>query len=214
MPSFPPFTTLLEISLSPTPTNNVLPELLPLKQQSSDALDAASPTSLGFVSSKDLVYTLPLDLRRSTRVRSLLSHLQDFHCLHALATLHELHSICEASTNPLWQTAMKEELDDLHKNNTWDMVDLPPGKSVVRCKWVYKIKTCSDGTVDRYKARLMARGFTQEYGVDYEESFAPVARLTFVRALLAIAASRHWSLCQMDVKNASVNGDLSEEVYI
>ena len=94
------------------------------------------------------------------------------------------------------------------------MVDLPSGKSVVGCKWVYKIKTCSDGTVDRYKARLVVRGFTQEYGVDYEETFAPVARLTSVRALLAVAASQHWSLCQMDVKNAFLNGDLSEEVYI
>ena len=90
---------------------------------------------------------------------------------------------------------MKEELDSLHKNNTWDLVDLPPGKSVVGCKWVYKIKTFFDGTVDRYKARLVARGFTQEYGVDYEKTFALVARLSFVCALLAVAASRHWSLC-------------------
>jgi hypothetical protein len=109
---------------------------------------------------------------------------------------------------------MKEELDALHKNNTWDQVDLPFEKSVVGCKWVYKIKTCSDGTVDRYKARLVARGFTQEYGVDYEETFAPIACLSSVRALLAVAASQHWSLCQMDVKNAFLNGDLSEEVYM
>jgi hypothetical protein len=109
---------------------------------------------------------------------------------------------------------MKEELDALHKNHTWDLVDLPRGKSVVGYKWVYKIKTCSHGTVDRYKARLVARGFTQEYGVDYEETFAPVARLSSVRALLAVAASRHWSLSQMDVKNAFLNGDLSEEVYM
>jgi transposase InsO family protein len=214
MPSFPPFTTLLEIPLSPTPTSNVLPESISLEQQSSDALDATSPTSPGSVPSEDPICTPPPDLRRSTRVRSLPSHLQDFHCFHALATLHEPHSFREASINPLWQAAMKEELDALHKNNTWDLVDLPPGKSVVGCKWVYKIKTCSDGTVDRYKARLVARGFTQEYGVDYEETFAPVARLSSVRALLAVAASRHWSLCQMDVKNAFLNGDLSEEVYM
>jgi hypothetical protein len=119
-----------------------------------------------------------------------------------------------AFNNPLWQTAMKEELDALHKNNTWDMVELSPGKSVVGCKWVYIIKSCYDGTVDRYKVRLVARCFTQEYGVDYEETFALVARLTSVHALLAVAASRHWSLCQMDVKNAFLNGDLTEEVYI
>jgi len=99
---------------------------------------------------------------------------------------------------------MKEELDALHKNHTWDLVDLPQGNSVVGCKWVYKIKTCSDGTVDRYKARLVASGFTQEYGVDYEETFAPVARLSSVRALLAVAASRHWSLSQMDKKMPSL----------
>jgi hypothetical protein len=190
------------------------PESLPLEHQSSDALDTASPASPGSVSSEDPVCTPPPDLRRSTRVRSLPSHLQDFHCFHALATLHESHSFREASINPIWQATMKEELDALHKNNTWDMVDLPPGKSVVGCKWVYKIKTCSNGTVDRYKARLVARGFTQEYGVDYEETFAPVARLTSVRALLVVATSRHWSLCQMDVKNAFLNGDLSEEVYM
>ena len=109
---------------------------------------------------------------------------------------------------------MKEELDALHKNNTWDLVDLPPRKFVVGCKCVYKIKTCFDGTIDRYKAQLVARRFTQEYGVDYEETFSPVARLSSVRALLAITASRHWSICYIDVKNAFINGDLSEEFYM
>jgi hypothetical protein len=109
---------------------------------------------------------------------------------------------------------MKKKLDDLHKNHTWDLVDLPQGKSIVGCKWVYKIKTCSDGTVDRYKARLVARDFTQEYGVNYEETFAPVACQSSMHALLVVAASRHWSLSQMDVKNAFLNGDLSEEVYM
>ena len=70
---------------------------------------------------------------------------------------------------------MKEELDALHKTGTWDLVDLPSRKSVMGCKWVYKIKTQSDGPFDRYKARLVARGFTREFGMDYEEAFAHVA---------------------------------------
>ena len=70
---------------------------------------------------------------------------------------------------------MKEKLDALHKTGTWDLVDLPSGKSAISCKWVYKIKTRSDGTVDCCKARLVSRGFTQEYEIDYEETFAPMA---------------------------------------
>ena len=70
---------------------------------------------------------------------------------------------------------MKEEFDALHKTGTWDLVDLPSRKSAINCKWVYKIKTRSNGTIDCYKARLVARGFTQEYGIDYEETFAHVA---------------------------------------
>ena len=85
---------------------------------------------------------------------------------------------------------MKEELDALHKTGTWDLVDLPSGKSAIDCKWVYKIKTRSDGAIDRYKARFVARGFTQEYGIDYEETFAQVARLSFVMTLIAIYAAR------------------------
>jgi hypothetical protein len=94
------------------------------------------------------------------------------------------------------------------------MTTLPLGKSVIGCKWVYKIKTRADGFVERYKARLVARGFTQEYGIDYEETFAPVARLTSVQSLLAVAAVHHWPLFQMDVKNVFLNGDLLEEIYM
>ena len=109
---------------------------------------------------------------------------------------------------------MKEELDALSKNHTWDLVTLPPRKYVIGCKWIYKIKTRSDGSIERYKAHLVAKGFTQEYGIDYEEAFAPVAHISSVRALLAVAAASKWDLFQMDVKNAFLNGDLSEEVYM
>ena len=84
---------------------------------------------------------------------------------------------------------MKEELDALTKNHTWDLFTLPPRQYVVGCKWIYKIKTRSDGSIERYKARLVAKGFTQEYEIDYEEIFAPVARISSVHALLTVVAT-------------------------
>ena len=102
----------------------------------------------------------------------------------------------------------------MEKTHTWDLVDLPRGKSVIGCKWVYKIKTKSDGTIEQYKARLVAKGYAQEYGIDYEETFAHVARITSVCSLFAIVAVHQWPLFQIDVKNAFLNGDLTEEVYM
>jgi len=109
---------------------------------------------------------------------------------------------------------MCDELDALIKTHTWDLVELPSGKSAVGCKWVYKIKTWLDSSVERYKAWLVAKGFSQGYDIDYEETFAHVARLTSVRSLLAVVVVRHWQLFQMDAKNALLNRDLAEEVYM
>ena len=89
---------------------------------------------------------------------------------------------------------MIEELQALEKTHTWNLVDLPHGKSVIGYKWVYKINTKSDGTIERYKTRLIAKRYAQQYGIDYEETFAPVARITFIRSLLAIAAVHQWPL--------------------
>ena len=172
------------------------------------------PSSLLYYPSIIKIDPTSTTLRRSSCVTSLPSHLSDFHCYTALATLHEPHSYREASSNPLWQAAMTEELDVLSRNRNWDLVDLPPDKSMVGCKWVFKIKTRSDGSIERYKACLVAKSFTQEYGIDYEETFAPIPRLSSVRTLLTVAASRQWKLFQMDVKNAFPNGDFSEEVYM
>ncbi|KAL4018723.1 hypothetical protein IC575_022343 [Cucumis melo] len=144
--------------------------------------------------------------RRSTRVREPPIHLQDYHCFSTIVSLIEPTSYQEASTDPLWQKAMNDELQALEKMHTWDYVDLPPGKRPIGCKWIYKIKTHSDGTIECYKARLVAKGYSQEYGIDYEETFAPVARMTSVRSLLAVAAAKQWPLLQMDVKNAFLMG--------
>ncbi|KAA0042921.1 Retrovirus-related Pol polyprotein from transposon TNT 1-94 [Cucumis melo var. makuwa] len=152
--------------------------------------------------------------RRSTRIREPPIHLQDYHFFSTIVSLVEPTSYQEASTDPLWQKAMNDELHALEKTHTWDYVDLPPGKKPIGCKWIYKIKTHSDATIERHKARLVAKGYSQEYGIDYEETFAHVAHMTSVRSLLAVAATKQWPLLQMDVKNDFLNGTLSEKVYM
>ena len=92
---------------------------------------------------------------------------------------------------------MAEELAALERTGTWDLVSLPPGVHPITCKWVYKVKNLSDGSLERYKARLMARGFQQEHGRDYGETFALVAHMTTVRTLLAVAFVRHWSVLSL-----------------
>ncbi|KAG9447257.1 hypothetical protein H6P81_013385 [Aristolochia fimbriata] len=133
---------------------------------------------------------LPVDpsSRYPTRVRQPSAHLNNYECYFS--------ALC-SSSDPLWQKAIAEELHALTKTRTWDLVLLLP-----------------DGFVDRYKARLVAKGYTQEYCIDYEETFAPVARLTSVHLLSALAAVRQWDLFQMDVKNTFLNGTIVEEVYM
>ncbi|KAJ7982738.1 Retrovirus-related Pol polyprotein from transposon TNT 1-94 [Quillaja saponaria] len=153
-------------------------------------------------------------IRRSTQVRETPHHLVDYHCYFAILTYHEPHSYREASTDLLWQQAMNEELQALEKTHTWYLVDPSSGKTPIGCKWVYKIKTRFDGSIEHYKAHLVAKRYNQKYGIDYKEIFALMERLTSVSSLLVIAAIRKWKLLQMDVKNAFLNGDLQEEVYM
>ncbi|WOH13997.1 hypothetical protein DCAR_0933512 [Daucus carota subsp. sativus] len=120
----------------------------------------------------------------------------------------------QASTNSNWLKAMKLELDALESNHTWELVQKPPDKHVVDCKWIFKIKYLPDGSIDRYKARLVAKGFTQTFGLDYFETFSPVAKMTTVRVLIAVASTQNWPINQLDVTNAFLHGDLHEEVYM
>ena len=122
--------------------------------------------------------------------------------------------IPEALRVPKWRKAVTEEIQALEKNQTWNLVKKPEGKASVGCKWVFTVKYRSDSTIERYKARLIAKGFTQTYGIDYNGTFAPVAKLNTVQVLLSLAANLDWDLQQLDVKNAFLNGDLEEEAYM
>lgn len=110
--------------------------------------------------------------------------------------------------------AMQEEMEALRANHTWDLVPPPPSNHVIGWLWVYKIKRKADGSVDRYKARLVARGFTQQEGIDYDETFSPVIKPVTLRMVLAIAISQGWPIRQLDVQNAFLHGRLEEEVYM
>ncbi|RVX10349.1 Retrovirus-related Pol polyprotein from transposon RE1 [Vitis vinifera] len=123
-------------------------------------------------------------------------------------------NIQEALDEPSWKLAVFEEMNALKKNDTWEVVDLPREKKVVGCKWVFTIKSKADGSVERYKTRLVAKGFTQTYGIDYQETFAPVAKINSIRVLLYLTVNSNWPLHQLDVKNAFLNGDLEEEVFM
>ena len=109
---------------------------------------------------------------------------------------------------------MIEEYSSIMKNDVWEVVPRPTGKSIVTSIWLYKIKHVVDGGMEKCKAIFVARGFTQKEGVDYDETFAPVARYNTIRTIISLAAVFKWKLHQMDVKTAFLNGKIEEEVYI
>ena len=159
--------------------------------------------------------------RRSTRVKYPVDRLRydgfsAHHYAYMVKILEEPEPTCfkEAVGKKNWEAAMDEEMAALDANHTWELMPLPHDKKAIGCKWVYKVKHNADGSVSRYKARLVAKGYAQTYGIDYEETFSPVARMATVRAVIAMAAAKGWSLHQMDVKNAFLHGDLQEEVYM
>ncbi|GJZ35435.1 retrovirus-related pol polyprotein from transposon TNT 1-94 [Tanacetum coccineum] len=136
-------------------------------------------------------------------------------CMFALTvSIVEPKNIKEAMADSAWIEAMQEELHQFDRLQVWELVDKPFGKNVIKLKWLWKNKKDEDQTIIRNKARLVAKGYAQEEGIDFEESFAPVARLEAVRIFVAYAAHKSFPIYQMDVKTAFLNGPLKEEVYV
>ncbi|KAB2625427.1 DNA polymerase zeta catalytic subunit-like [Pyrus ussuriensis x Pyrus communis] len=120
----------------------------------------------------------------------------------------------ESSEAPYWKEAIQSEIESIMQNNTWELVNLPPGNKPIGHKWIFKRKLRPDGTIDKYKARLVAKGYRQKEGLDYFDTYSPVARITSIRLLIAIASVYNLEIHQMDVKTAFLNGELDEEIYM
>src|SRR5262249_16567532 len=118
------------------------------------------------------------------------------------------------SDSDLWKEAMDSEIQSMYTNQVWNLVDVPDGVIPIGCKWIYKRKINKGGQIDTYKARLVAKGYRQRQGIDYDETFSPVAMVKSIRILLAIAAYHDYEVWQMDVKTAFLYGNLSEDVYM
>ena len=158
------------------------------------------------------------DLRRSQRVNKGKAPERLVEIINSVNTvLPEPKTFTEALNSneaDQWKRAMDEEMSCLRKNETWTLSELPEGKSAIGCKWVYKTKTDEEGNVVRYKARLVAQGYSQKYGDDYDEVFAPVARPTTFRTMLTVAGHKGMIVKHYDIEAAYLNGELSHEVYM
>ena len=203
----------LESLSSPSESSAIPPTSAPLSLSSPSTPPSGDPSHLS--SDDDDHLGWPIALRKGVRqcTRTPLYPLSHYLSFDRLSAPYQLflarlesdpipRRLADAIASPHWKVAMDEEMQSLLKNYTWDVVPLPFGKKAVGCKWVHTKKHHADDTLERYKSRLVARGFTQFYGIDYFETFAPVAKIETVRLLLALAAHFQWVIRQFDVKNA------------
>ena len=155
-----------------------------------------------------------IEVRRSKRARIEKSFGPDF-LTYLLES--EPQSFKEAVTSPagaLWKEAINSEFESILQNHTWELVDLPPGCKSLGYKWIFKRKMKADGSIDKYKARLVIKGYRQREGLDYFDTYSPVTRINFIQMIIAVAALCNLEIHQMDVKTAFLNGDLDEEIYM
>ena len=120
----------------------------------------------------------------------------------------------EASQSHEWRAIMNEEFESIIRNNSWELVEFLEDKIPIGCKWIYKSKFNVDGSIEKFNARLVVKGYALKEGIDYEETFSPVAKLNTIRMLISLATKHKWQLHQLDVKSAFLNGELKEEIYL
>ena len=188
--------------------------------------DGSSSSSKGLVppASAPNDLHLPMALRKGTRSCTLhpISNFVHYDRLRptyrafslSLTTDSIPRSHVEALRIPHWKAAMDQEYAALMERQTWKLVPRPRDTNIVTCRWIFTVKYNPDGTINRYKARLVARGFTQTYGIDYKETFSPVVRLNSIRVILSIAVNQGWTLHQLDVSNAFLYGELTDQVFM
>ncbi|KAL0416927.1 UNVERIFIED_CONTAM: Retrovirus-related Pol polyprotein from transposon RE2 [Sesamum latifolium] len=203
----------------------------------STTLESHSSTSFPYTSPTVIPTSVPPHntsppLRRSHRtihkhvwLNDFVSHHTDSSLLHStnsaylsfvasLSILQEPRSFAEAVKHPEWRKAMEDEIQALEQNHTWVLTTLPAGKKPISCKWVFKTKLKADDSVESYKARLVAKGYNQIEGIDYTDSFSPVAKAVTVRLFLTLSAANSWALQQLDINNAFLHGFLDEDLYM
>lgn len=179
-----------------------------IHSQSSSGENYQSPISAGVSSSESEGSAEPRRLRSLQEIYDATEIIELEDEVMLLMGVDEPINYKQATTNQNRKLAMKQEMDAIERNNTWELSELPPGHKAIGLKWIFKLKRDTNGKIIKHKARIVAKGYVQKWGVDCEEVFAPVTRLETIRLLLALAVKNGWEVHHLDVKTAFLNGDI------
>ena len=176
--------------------------------------DVSIPSTSSVQATYEDTFLKSVDKLPDKRQRKAPERLVESCCLAELEEPSSLREAMESDASENWKEALRDEYNSLRQNGTWELVPLPKGKNIVGCRWVFKVKRNAEGGIDRYKARLVAQGFSQKEGLDFEEVFSPVVKHTSIRVLFALSVQLGWFCHQIDIKTAFLNGTIKEEIYM